>query len=658
MGSPSFVAFQRTKSRAFSLSYLSESIRAPLLMPGMIEVRELAVVRKRGDLEVDRSVAGVGVAVSLERLDRVAHRREVLGVGRPGVLLDRLETERRRVLAERLDEAPRVFAERHARFLGFDNRAVVDVGEVHHLPHRRSRPGTSARGGACRARRRCGSCRCVRAHRPSGRTCTSAPRCRATGRNLLRGGSACCTEASDQEAGWQERHGHAGSGHRTSDDRLPQRASISSSPSASRKSNWISASTPWGATCGRPRSRAAADTTAGSGALLADVFGDAGGKLRRHDAQDSLRRGPSVEAPARLDGSGTYGRFYSEMRPNSRRALLQSASICARSASTSGKARSSRSRCTNDRRTPESYRSRFTSKTCVSTTGRSTSPNVGRRPMLVTDGWTMSSIVSVVAYTPARRHQLVRGREVRRREPMLAAAPAPLRDNAVDEIVMSEERARFVDAPFADEAPDARAADDEVLVADRIDLLGPEPVARAERCAARVKVPARSWPNRKLAPTQTSTTCSHSTRTVRTNVSGSHRESSSGEADDRDALHARAREGLDLLIRRHQERRRLVGPQHARRMRVEGHRRGRAGALPGPPADAVDDLHVSAVQPVEVAEREHRIVPARRRVVGKMGGLQSFQAPGVSGQLAAGVGAPDMTRRSAIHQPHIVTRAS
>ena len=57
------------------------------------------------------------------------------------------------------------------------------------------------------------------------------------------------------------------------------------------------------------------------------------------------------------------------MRPNNRRALRQSASICARRASTSGNARSSRSRWTKDRRSDESYKSRWRSKTCVSITG-------------------------------------------------------------------------------------------------------------------------------------------------------------------------------------------------------------------------------------------------------------------------------------------------
>ena len=127
-----------------------------------------------------------------------------------------------------------------------------------------------------------------------------------------------------------------------------------------------------------------------------------------------------------------------------------------------------------------------------------------------------------------------------------------------------------------------------------------------------LNVPARSWPNRKLAPTHTSATCSQSTSTVRTNTSGSHSDSSRVKRDDGDPLHTRARERLELLILGHQQRRRLVGPQHPRRMRLEGHRRGRAAALAGAPPDAVDDLHVPAMQPVEIPQRQHRIVPARR----------------------------------------------
>jgi hypothetical protein len=91
-------------------------------------------------------------------------------------------------------------------------------------------------------------------------------------------------------------------------------------------------------------------------------------------------------------------------------------------------------------------------------------------------------------------------------------------------------------------------------------------------------------------------------------------------------------ERLELLLERHQERRRLVGPQDAGRMRVEGHRGGRAAALPRPAADAVDDLHVPAVQAVEVPQRQHRRMPPRRAVVGEMGNLH-HRVIGPSGRV-------------------------
>ena len=72
------------------------------------------------------------------------------------------------------------------------------------------------------------------------------------------------------------------------------------------------------------------------------------------------------------------------------------------------------------------------------------------------------------------------------------------------------------------------------------------------------------------------------------------------------------RQRLDLLRVGHQQRRRLVGPDDPRRVRVEGqHQRG-AAALGADAADALDDLDVAAMQPVEVAEGEDRLVPARR----------------------------------------------
>jgi hypothetical protein len=90
------------------------------------------------------------------------------------------------------------------------------------------------------------------------------------------------------------------------------------------------------------------------------------------------------------------------------------------------------------------------------------------------------------------------------------------------------------------------------------------------------------------------------------------------EPHERNALHPGSRERVQLLTGRHQQRRRFVRPEHTRWMRVERHRRGCAATLAGAPAHAVDNLHVPAMEPVEVAERQYRLVPAWRRVVGEM----------------------------------------
>ena len=110
VGSPGFVPFHSTKSRASSLSYLSESTRAPLFIPAWIETRELAVAGQRRNLEVDRAVAAVGMAVALERLDRLPHRLDVLGIRGARILFDRLEPEGGGVLLERGDELGPVYS--------------------------------------------------------------------------------------------------------------------------------------------------------------------------------------------------------------------------------------------------------------------------------------------------------------------------------------------------------------------------------------------------------------------------------------------------------------------------------------------------------------------------------------------------------------------
>ena len=100
----------------------------------VIETRQLAVLGKGRNLEVDGPVAAIGVSALFERPDRLPHRLDVLGIGGARALFDDLEAERRRILAVRLDVAVGVFAQRHAGFLRLEDRAVVDVGEVHDVP--------------------------------------------------------------------------------------------------------------------------------------------------------------------------------------------------------------------------------------------------------------------------------------------------------------------------------------------------------------------------------------------------------------------------------------------------------------------------------------------------------------------------------------------
>ena len=54
-------------------------------------------------------------------------------------------------------------------------------------------------------------------------------------------------------------------------------------------------------------------------------------------------------------------------------------------------------------------------------------------------------------------------------------------------------------------------------------------------------------------------------------------------------------------------------------MRIERHDDGCRGTLAGDAAHAIEDLAMTAVQPVEIAEGEHGLRPAwRTQVVGKV----------------------------------------
>ena len=69
----------------------------------------------------------------LERLNHRHHGAQIRLVGRPRILLGRLDAHDRAVFAERGDIPIRVFPQRDARFGGRMDRLVVDVREIRHL---------------------------------------------------------------------------------------------------------------------------------------------------------------------------------------------------------------------------------------------------------------------------------------------------------------------------------------------------------------------------------------------------------------------------------------------------------------------------------------------------------------------------------------------
>ena len=179
-------------------------------------------------------------------------------------------------------------------------------------------------------------------------------------------------------------------------------------------------------------------------------------------------------------------------------------------------------------------------------------------------------------------------------------------------VMMAEQRACFVDPAFGDQPAHARAADDEVLVADR-DRFSPRETRSARRgCAAAKSCPrdrVRTESSRRPRPRPRAAT---RRARMRTNVSGSQRASSGVNrtmATPCMPPRASASSFCWCVI---SSGRRLVGPDDLRRMRIERHRHGRRPTLFGAPPHALDDFQVTAVHAVEIAEREDRLMPPRR----------------------------------------------
>ena len=227
---------------------------------------------------------------------------------------------------------------------------------------------------------------------------------------------------------------------------------------------------------------------------------------------------------------------------------------------------------------------------------------VGRTPMLVTPGLTIAVERAEGGVDAVGRQQLVLGGEVRRREPQLPPAARALHDHAVDGEVPAEQRPGFLDAALR--TPGAGSA----CSTRRSPCSGSGSIfsARKPSCwpsvRSSVKLPDRLRPNRKSAPTQTSATRSQSTSTRRTKVSGSHCDSSSVKRTTATpctpARSSASRFCCGVISSGGALSGRSTRGGWGSKVRTSDG----AAALGGAPADALDDLHVPAVQAVEVAD--------------------------------------------------------
>ena len=96
-----------------------------------IVVRELAVRRETGDLEVDRAVARVGVLPSPSRSMALDHVVDVFGGRRQP--LRPLQAQRGAIFQKGVGIDLRVFVERLVLGHGVANDLVVHVGDIHHV---------------------------------------------------------------------------------------------------------------------------------------------------------------------------------------------------------------------------------------------------------------------------------------------------------------------------------------------------------------------------------------------------------------------------------------------------------------------------------------------------------------------------------------------
>ena len=274
-----------------------------------------------------------------------------------------------------------VGAQLHAGLLRADDRAVVDVGEVHHLAHAGSRAGTSACGAGRRRRRTCGSCRCGRARRRSGRRCTCGRCCPAPGANVLLAAGQGVVEAHRCESGRRQRA-------RSCASRRAGARTTTISSCAGRGAEPDVAAAP---AVGRPARRARRCSCAGQLRRSAGVGDSRRGRAPAGPARSSMRSTRRLAGHVEREEKVLIGhdaRFYSERRSNSTRARRQSASIWALQQRPATRTRARRAAAGRSRRgSTAPYRSAIQVEDVGLDHGAArTASTVGRVPMLVTDG--------------------------------------------------------------------------------------------------------------------------------------------------------------------------------------------------------------------------------------------------------------------------------
>ena len=201
-----------------------------------------------------------------------------------------------------------------------------------------------------------------------------------------------------------------------------------------------------------------------------------------------------------------------------------------------------------------------------------------------------------------RRNELVVGTQIGGREANRATALVAVDDHALDDVRMTEQRARLVHTGLGDQAAHARTADDEILVAHGIDLLGFESVPCAERSQQR-KVARAIVAEEEIGADPHLRHAQPLDKDVANERLGIPLRELGREAHDGRALDAGLFERLEFLSLRHDERRRFVGSDDTRRVRIEGHHHRRGAPFAGDAAQPFENLAVAAVHAVEVAER-------------------------------------------------------